>query len=53
MPAAGVDLAPHVEGGHGRVEHDQVFFFEAQATHSRRGVEGACPGEDLPGDSVG
>ena len=53
VSAAGVDLAPHVEGGHGRVEHDQVFFFEAKAAHSRRGVKAACSGQDLPGDGEG
>ena len=37
-----------VEGG-----GDQIFLFEEQPAHARRGVVAAGPREDLPGDGVG
>ena len=32
VAAAGVDLVPLVEGGGGRLEHDEELFLQAQAT---------------------
>ena len=52
MAAARVDLIPQVEGGGGRLEHDPPLLLEAEAAHTRGGVETACPGQDLPGDGV-
>ena len=52
MAAARVDLIPQVEGGGGRLEHDPPLLLQAEAAHTRGGVETACPGQNLPGDGV-
>ena len=52
MAAARVDLIPQVERGGGRLEHDPPLLLQAEAAHTRGGVETACPGQNLPGDSV-
>ena len=53
MPTAREDLAPQVQAGCGRGEHDQELLLQAKATHARGGVVVARPGEDLPSVVVG
>ena len=53
MPTAREDLAPQVQAGCGRGEHDQVLLLQAKAAHARGWVVVARPGEDLPVDVVG
>ena len=53
VPTAREDLAPQVQAGCGRGEHDQVLLLQAKAAHARGWVVVARPGEDLPVDVVG
>ena len=47
MPTAREDLAPQVQAGCGRGEHDQVLLLQAKAAHARGWAVVARPGEDL------
>ena len=53
VPTAREDLAPQVQAGCGRGEHDQELLLQTKAAHALGGVVAARPGEDLPGDVVG
>ena len=53
VPAAWEDLAPQVQAGCGRGEHDQELLLQTKAAHALGGVVAARPGEDLLGDVVG
>ena len=47
VPTAREDLAPQVQAGCGRGEHDQVLLLQAKAAHARGWAVVARPGEDL------